>query len=66
MGRRKIIKESVPGCCGFVLGTVGVFHLSCLCLVSCFISGDAVSRGLQGEERRSGSSTCVYYMDIME
>ena len=41
---------------------------SVLRLVSCvlFYSGDAVSRGLQGEERRSGSSTCVYYMDIME
>ena len=32
--KRKIVKESVPEYCGFVLGTVGVFHLSCvLCLV---------------------------------
>ena len=30
----KIVNESVPEYCGFVLGTVGVFHLSCvLCLV---------------------------------
>ena len=38
---------------------------SFICLVSCvlFFLGDVVSRGLQGGERRNGSSTRVYYMD---